>query len=64
MKIYGIYKTPGGYTAEPAESAHDAIQSQDPDKVLVDIVGMTALGKRMAQLENNENNEKESDHND
>lgn len=58
MKIYGIYKTPGGYTAEPAESAHDAIQSQEPDKVLVDIVGMTALGKRMAQLE------KESDHND
>ena len=61
MKIYGIYKTPGGHTAEPAESAHDAIQSQEPDKVLVDIVGMTALGKRMAQLENNE---KESDRND
>lgn len=61
MKIYGIYKTPGGYTAEPAESAHDAIQSQEPDKVLVDIVGMTTLGKRMAQLENIK---KESDHND
>ena len=61
MKIYGIYKTPGGYTAEPAESAYYAIKSQGPDRVLVDIVGMTALGKRMAQLENNE---KESDHND
>ena len=61
MKIYGIYKTPSGYKAEPAESTYYAIKSQGPDRVLVDIVGMTALGKRMAQLENME---KESDNND
>lgn len=62
MKIYGIYKNSNGeYTAELAESAYDAIKSQGTDKVLVDIVGMTALGKRIAQLEKIE---KDSGNND